>query len=100
MFKDLLIQRNPEVVLREEFDRWAILFNPDTSAAVGINGTGIDIWKWADGARRLGKIAEAIQREYDQVPDDLQEQIYAFADELIKKGFFKVLPEMEKSGQP
>lgn len=36
---------NPIVVLREEFDDWAILFNPDTDAAVGINPVGVGAWK-------------------------------------------------------
>jgi len=27
---------NPFVVLREEFDDWAILFNPDNARAVGL----------------------------------------------------------------
>ena len=35
---------NPLIVLREEFDDWAVLFNPDTGAAAGINSMGVAIW--------------------------------------------------------
>jgi hypothetical protein len=37
------------VVLREEFDEWAVLYNPDTADAVGINPVGVAIWKLLDG---------------------------------------------------
>ncbi|RPJ51839.1 MAG: SynChlorMet cassette protein ScmD, partial [Acidobacteria bacterium] len=40
---------NPTVVLREEFDDWAVLFNPDTAAAVGTNPVGVAVWKRMDG---------------------------------------------------
>ena len=32
--------QNPIVVLREEFDEWAVLYNPNSTAAVGINPIG------------------------------------------------------------
>jgi hypothetical protein len=44
---------NPTVVLREEFDDWAILFNPDTAEAVGTNPVGVAVWKLMDGRRNL-----------------------------------------------
>lgn len=44
---------NPIVVLREEFDDWAVLFNPDTADVVGINPVGVAVWKWMDGQRSL-----------------------------------------------
>ena len=40
---------NPTVVLREEFDDWAILFDPDTNVTLGINPMGVYIWKCLDG---------------------------------------------------
>jgi hypothetical protein len=40
---------NPLIVLREEFDDWAILFDPDTGNAFGLNPTGVFIWKLLDG---------------------------------------------------
>jgi SynChlorMet cassette protein ScmD len=40
---------NPLIVLREEFDDWAILFDPDTGNAFGLNPTGVFIWKHLDG---------------------------------------------------
>ena len=48
---------NPVAVLREEFDDWAVLFNPDTADAVGINPVGVAMWKLLDGQHGLDEIA-------------------------------------------
>jgi SynChlorMet cassette protein ScmD len=40
---------NPHVVLREEFDDWAILFDPDSGRGFGLSPTGAYVWKLLDG---------------------------------------------------
>ena len=40
---------NHFVLLREEFDDWAILFNPDTGRGFGLSPTGVYVWKLLDG---------------------------------------------------
>ncbi|RPJ86136.1 MAG: PqqD family peptide modification chaperone, partial [Acidobacteria bacterium] len=52
---------NPIVVLREEFDDWAVLFNPDTAEAVGTNPVGVAVWKRMDGKRSIEDIASEIR---------------------------------------
>ncbi len=38
--KEMMKSTAPVADLREEFDDWAVLFNPDTAQAVGINPVG------------------------------------------------------------
>ena len=45
--------RNPDVVLREEDQDGALLFNPDTNQIRVINPTGLFIWKHCDGKKDL-----------------------------------------------
>ena len=51
---------NPYVQLREEFDDWAILFNPDTGRGFGLNPTGVYVWKLLDGAHTVDGNVERI----------------------------------------
>jgi len=51
---------NPLVVLREEFDDWAVLFDPDSGNAFGLNPLGVFIWKLLDGHRTI----EDIRRKF------------------------------------
>jgi SynChlorMet cassette protein ScmD len=78
---------NPVVVLREEFDDWAILFNPDTAAAVGINPVGVAVWKRMDGKRSLEEIAVEIRTGFEDVPQAALEEITAFVDTLAAGDF-------------
>lgn len=78
---------NPVVVLREEFDDWAILFNPDTGAAAGINPIGVAIWKLIDGRRSVQGIVDDIVATSEEVPASAPEEIRAFVESLAKDGF-------------
>lgn len=78
---------NPLAVLREEFDDWAVLFNPDTGNAVGINPTGVAVWKLMDGRRSLDDIVAAIREQFDQVSEAVAEEVARFVAELAHSGF-------------
>ena len=84
---------NPIVVLREEFDDWAVLFNPDTAAAVGINPIGVSIWKKLDGRHSLGDIVDHIQQAYRDVPANVSDDVNAFVSQLTEQGFIGVALE-------
>ena len=61
---------NPVCVLREEFDDWAVLFNPDTADAVGINPVGVAVWKLMDGRRDLRRRSwPRSGKHFAEVPD-------------------------------
>ncbi len=78
---------NPIVVLREEFDDWAVLFNPDTADAVGVNPVGVEVWKRMDGKRTLEEIVAEIRELFDDVSDSVLEEMSSFVDELTEGGF-------------
>ncbi|RPJ55629.1 MAG: SynChlorMet cassette protein ScmD, partial [Acidobacteria bacterium] len=78
---------NPTVVLREEFDDWAVLFNPDTAAAVGTNPVGVAVWKRMDGKRSLEEIVAEINNSFEEVPAGALEEIIAFVGTLAEQGF-------------
>ena len=78
---------NPIVVLREEFDDWAVLFNPDTAYAVGTNPVGVAVWKRLDGKRSLEDIVSEIKNSFEDTPDAAFKEIAAFVNTLAEKGF-------------
>ena len=78
---------NPIVVLREEFDDWAVLFNPDTADAVGTNPVGVAVWRRMDGRRSLEQIVAEIKEEFDDVPGTALEDIRKFVDKLAEGGY-------------
>ncbi len=77
---------NPLVVLREEFDDWAILFDPDTGNAFGLNPVGVYLWKLLDGEHSINEMLESLQRDAEDVPAEAGEHIEAFIADLTKRG--------------
>jgi SynChlorMet cassette protein ScmD len=77
---------NPLVVLREEFDDWAVLFDPDTGHAFGLNPTGVYVWKLLDGGHTLDALLQKIRAHADDVPEDLSDHIVLFVDALVAEG--------------
>lgn len=78
---------NPLVVLREEFDDWAVLYNPDTAEAIGTNPVGVAVWKRMDGSRTLEEIVDDIKNICSDVPDNVYDDLKKFVDELAENGF-------------
>ena len=78
---------NPIVVLREEFDDWAVLFNPDTAGAVGINPVGVTVWKLMNGERDLKEITSHVKEEFYDVPETVDEEVTDFVRNLAESGF-------------
>ncbi len=77
---------NPLVVLREEFDDWAILFDPDTGHAFGLNPVSLFIWKHLDGKHTVADIVENLQANCQEVPEEAEAHIREFIDNLLKNG--------------
>jgi len=78
---------NPVVVLREEFDDCALLFNPDTAEAIGLNPSGVFVWKQMDGSRSLAEIVETMREQFESTPPDALDDVTSFVQTLYEKGF-------------
>ena len=78
---------NPVVVLRKEFDDWAVLFNPDTAEAVGINPVCVAIWELLAEDCSMPNLVENIKEDFADVPGSAKEEIETFIADLAKRGF-------------
>jgi SynChlorMet cassette protein ScmD len=78
---------SPGVVLREEFDDWAVLFDPDTGNAAGVNPTGVVIWKLLDGRRTVAEVAAELPEHIAAVPPDALAQTLGYVTELAEQSF-------------
>jgi len=78
---------NPLIVLREEFDDWAILFDPDTGDGFGLNPVSVFIWKRLDGKHTPQDILSELLETCEDVPENAEQEIQDFIEELEKKGY-------------
>jgi len=78
---------NPLVVLREEFDNWAILFDPATGNAFGLNPVGVFVWKRLDGLHTIKDILNELRKSCEKVPEKVEDHLKEFIQDLVEKGF-------------
>ena len=74
-------------MLREEFDDWAVLFDPDTGDAFGLNPVSVFVWKHLDGKHTTQDILKELREESEDVPDTAGQDIEEFIEELVEKGY-------------
>ena len=77
---------NPFVVLREEFDDWAILFDPDTGRGLGLSPIGVYLWRLLDGEHTRDALLQKIRHDADNVPEEASDHIGPFVDDLVARG--------------
>ena len=81
-------------VLREEDDEGALIYNPDTDQIKVINPTGLFIWQQCDGTKDMGGIVSAVKESYEEVPpDQVEEQVEIFIEDMVKTGFIGTVEE-------
>ncbi|MBW1837838.1 MAG: SynChlorMet cassette protein ScmD [Deltaproteobacteria bacterium] len=78
---------NPLLVFREEFDDWAILFDPDTGDGFGLNPISAFIWKRLDGKHTIQDILKELREDCKDMPENAEQEIKDFIEELLGKGY-------------
>ncbi len=73
-------------MLREEFDDWAVLFDPDTGHGFGLNPTGVLVWKLLDGEHTVEALIEKLHGHADNLPEDVSNHIGEFVNQLVAQG--------------
>ena len=77
---------NPLVVFREEFDDWAVLFDPDSGNGYGLNPVSVFVWKRLDGKHTVQDILTQLQENCEAVPDEAEDHINQFVQDVVDKG--------------
>lgn len=77
---------NPMMVLREEFDDWAVVFNPDNGQAFGLNPTSVFIWKQLDGKNSITDIVNKVKENCNNVPAEVEDHVNKFIEQLTEQG--------------
>ena len=78
---------NPDLVFWEEFDDWAILFDPDSDKGVGLNPVSAFIWKRLDGKHSLEDIFRGLKETFTDAPNEAESHLMEFVDNLYERRF-------------
>jgi SynChlorMet cassette protein ScmD len=77
---------NPQLILREEFDDWAILFDPVSLAVYGLNPVSVFICKRLDGGHSEEDILEELRNHCEDLPEEAAAHLSEFIGDLVRRG--------------
>jgi SynChlorMet cassette protein ScmD len=77
---------NPSIVLREEFDDYALLYNPDKTEVFCLNPVGVFLWKRLDGRHSIEDLLKELRSGCKDLPEAAGEDLKAFIDDLSQRG--------------
>jgi SynChlorMet cassette protein ScmD len=78
--------KNPTIVFREESDKWAILFDPDTGEIFGLDPISIFVWQKLDGNNSVADIVDELQKNCaEKLHDQCSLDVNNFINELAAK---------------
>ena len=77
---------NPLIVLREEFEDSAILYNPDSGSTFALNSLGVFIWKRLDGLHSEEDILKELQEHCKNIPEAADAHLKGFIQSLLIQG--------------
>ncbi|HPM82051.1 MAG TPA: HPr-rel-A system PqqD family peptide chaperone [Candidatus Anammoximicrobium sp.] len=83
---DARLIANPNLVLREEEDDAALLFDPETGSVNVLNSTGLAVWRLLDGNRDRAQIMGHLREEFDGLDAAAEEQVAALLKRLVAIG--------------
>jgi SynChlorMet cassette protein ScmD len=77
---------NPDAVLRQESDDWAVLFDPDSGEAYALDSVGVFIAQRLDGNKSIMQIVRELGEFFENIPPEADEHALAFVNSLLEKG--------------
>jgi SynChlorMet cassette protein ScmD len=80
---------NPTIVLREEFDNQAFLYDPDTGNTYDLNPVGAFVWKCLDDRCSIGQIADKLIVEFETGSSSVIGDLNVFLCDLKDRGFIE-----------
>lgn len=83
--------QNPNIVLREEEEGWAMLFDPDSGETYGLDLISTFIWKKLDGKNSIEDIIAELKKACaDEVPKSITQDVVSFITDLAEKGLVTI----------
>ncbi len=78
---------NPLAIYREEFDKSAVLFRPDTGESFMLNRTASFIWKQLEQGADRTEILKKLTEVCGELPPAAEKDLDSFLARLREKGY-------------
>jgi len=80
-----VVMAKPGVLLKEEDDKWGILYDPDTDLSFTINPVGIFIWKQLKTPSTAKHLLSKVKETFTNVPLEVEADVIDLIKHLQEK---------------
>ncbi len=84
-----------DVILIDDLEDYSVLFQPYTGETMGLNQTGLAIWRKIDGKSSMEEISVTISNKFDIPIEIISNDILEFCKKLYRR-FFVVKDKSEQ----
>ena len=84
---ELKLIASPNVLMHENLNDFAVLYDPSSGKSFAVNSVGVIIWKLLDGRRTIAEVRREVLRQCRNVPSAAEEQVDVFLQSLVERGF-------------
>ncbi|MBN1879705.1 PqqD family peptide modification chaperone [bacterium] len=88
---------NPDIVLREELNGSALLFDPDSGSVIRLNPVALAIWKLLDGKNNIDQIIHTVSQQFSDIDETVSDDIELFVNQLFEIGLIGKLLQVRES---
>jgi len=88
------------IIIREEFDNYAFLHDPDACRSYVLNPVGVFICRMLDGTHDVAGIAAAVKKEFAGASRTAGKEIAAFVAGLKKAGLLAGAVKKKAKAKP
>jgi PqqD family protein of HPr-rel-A system len=93
---DSRLVANPHMVLREEDDDYALLYDPESGAVRVLNSTAAAIWNLLNGRRTLTEVMAALKKQFENLDSQAEDQLLKLINDLLRAGALGTWEELPK----
>jgi hypothetical protein len=79
-----IIRPKSGIELKEEEDRWGLLYDPEKDFSVGLTPVSVFIWKELKGNNSIKDIAAKVRKQFTSVPGEVEADAIEFIESLVE----------------
>lgn len=87
------IRRNPDVVFRQlEEEQGGVLLHLESGEYHGLNDLGSLIWRLIENETTFAQVVAGVRAETEDAPDEVEQDVSNFLDDLNRRNLVELLP--------
>lgn len=87
-----------EAIIFTELDDTVVMMDAEEGRYYELDPVGASIWALLERDKSVAEVCEALEKQYEVVPETCREDVLAFVEELDRLGVVQRISEVKETG--